>query len=357
MAVSPNTPENLAREIGRVYAQAERDVIQRIANRMVTDKSLPISEWEAKKLSNLRKVRSGIEQQIKRKLDNFTDKELQNVIEEAYGKGLDSAVADLRKYKDDADIPITEGFTRLDERTIEDHVKALKGKLQGTHLRIISQAGESYQQAVARGANFVLTGAGTRVEGSQKVLNELANRGITGFTDKAGRNWNLNSYAEMATRTEVGQAATEAHMNRLQENGEDLVVVSSHLESCPICDPWEGRVMSISGDSDKYPPVDEAIDDGLFHPNCGHSLGAYIEGLTEPPEPQPGEEEYEDRQEQRRLERGVRKWKRRESASMTEDAEQKAKGKVREWQGRLREFTDDKDRRRKYSREQIEQAR
>ena len=37
--------EDLTLEVGRVYAQAERDVIQRIANRLKTDKSIPVKQW------------------------------------------------------------------------------------------------------------------------------------------------------------------------------------------------------------------------------------------------------------------------------------------------------------------------
>ena len=86
-------------------------------------------------------------------------------------------------------------------------------------------------------------------------------------------------------------------------------------------------------------------------------MTAYIEGLTETPEAEPGGEDYEDRQNQRYLERGTRKWKRRQQAAMTEKEQSKSDAKVREWQSRLKEFTEDKGRRRKYEREQINEAR
>ena len=357
MAISPNSPENLAKEIGRVYAQAERDIIARIANRLPKGRSLPVSEWEAQKLSELQQLRSGIEMHIQKKLSNYNDKELEKIIKKAYSMGADSAVADLRKNLNEDEIPVTEGFGKTHQRAIRKHTEALNKKLSATHLRIVRQADDVYRKAVSRGAQHVLTGAGDRIQGSQIALNEFADKGVTGFVDDAGRSWNLQSYTEMATRTNTAQAALEGHMNRMKDNGQDLVVVSAHAESCPICDPWEGQILSISGNDDRYPSVDEAIEDGLYHPNCGHNMTAYIEGLTETPEPQPGEEDYEDRQQQRYLERGARKWKRREAAAMTDEEQEKAKEKVREWQGRLREFTDEKDRRRKYEREQIEQAR
>ena len=95
----------------------------------------------------------------------------------------------------------------------------------------------------------------------------------------------------------------------------------------------------------------------IITPNCSHNLSAYIEGLTDKPKPVTGKETYEDRQQQRYLERGVRKWKRRKVGAMTDKEKRLSKSKVSEWQGRLKEFADETGRRRKYNREQINQVR
>lgn len=347
--------DELTLEVGRVYAQAERDIIQRIANRLKKDKTLSIEQWEIRKLRELQTLRSDIEKQIVAKLDNYNEKELRPIIEELYNQGSKDATADLRKVYNINEI--TTDFGRIDEATVANYVKALKDNLDSTHLRMVRTADDVYRKAVSRGVETVLTGSGTRVEGSQRVLNEFANRGVTGFVDKSGRSWNLKTYAEMATRTTSARARIDGTLNRFQQNGEDLVVVSAHAESCPICDPWEGEILSISGDNDDYPSVSEAEADGLFHANCTHNTTLWVEGLTTKPEVQDSTDNYEERQQQRYLERGVRKWKRREVAAMTDDEAKKAKSYIRKWQGKLREFTDKTDRYRKYERESIKAAR
>jgi len=347
--------DDLTLEVGRVYAQAERDIIQRIANRLKKDKTLTIEQWEIRKLRELQTLRSGVEKQIKAKLDNYTEKELQPIIQELYNQGSKDAIADLRKVYNINEI--TTDFGKIDEATVANYTKALKGNLQGTHLRMIRQADDVYRQAVSRGVNTVLTGSGTRVEGAQRVLNEFANRGVSGFVDKSGRSWNLKTYAEMATRTTAARARIDGSLNRFQQNGEDLVVVSAHAESCPICDPWEGRILSISGRSEDYPSVSEAEADGLWHANCTHNTTLWVEGLTTKPEPVDSTDNYEERQTQRYMERNVRKWKRREVAAMTDDEAKKAKNYIRKWQGKLREHTEKTGMYRKYERESIKTAR
>lgn len=347
--------DELTLEVGRVYAQAERDIIQRVANRLKKDKTLDIRDWEVKKLRELQTLRSGIEKQIVAKLDNFNDEELNDIIQQLYMQGSDSAIDDLNKVYDAGEV--VSDFGKIDEATIANYAKALKGNLNGTHLRLVRATDDVYRRAVSRGVETVLTGTGTRIQGSQRVLNEFANKGVTGFVDKSGRSWSLRTYAEMATRTVSARARIDGSLNRFQQNGEDLVVVSAHAESCPLCDPWEGRVLSISGNSEEYPSVAEAEATQLFHANCSHNVTLYIEGLTDKPEPQPGDNLYEERQQQRYLERGVRKWKRREVAAMTDDEVKKAKTYIRKWQGKQRDLLEGTDRYRKYERESITQTR
>jgi len=73
----------------------------------------------------------------------------------------------------------------------------------------------------------------------------------------------------------------EAHLqgtaNRLMEQDHDLVKVSSHLGACEKCQPWEGEVLSLTGKTPGYPTLEEARDAGLFHPNCRHAYGLYID--------------------------------------------------------------------------------
>src|SRR5690606_5493901 len=154
-------------------------------------------------------------------------------------------------------------------------------------------------------------------EAAQMALNRFADAGITGFVDRAGRRWDIASYAEMATRTATGRAAIQGHTDRLTAPGYALGNGSDPPDWCSVCRPWEGRVLSLSGVTPGYPTLAEAQGSGLFHANCTHSLSAYIPGLTRAPERRrlANPEGYEKRQRQRYNERQIRKWKRREAAA------------------------------------------
>jgi len=107
----------------------------------------------------------------------------------------------------------------------------------------------------------------------------------------------------------------------------------------------------------KYPLLSEAMDAGLLHPNCRHTLATYFPGVTELPKV-PDEAEarknYEAEQKQRYMERQVRRWKRREAGSLDEENKAVAKAKVREWQKRIREHLKENPQlRRDYWRERL----
>jgi hypothetical protein len=114
------------------------------------------------------------------------------------------------------------------------------------------------------------------------VEENLRSRGVKGFRDKAGREWSLENYAKMAANAVAGEAATTATLNRLAENGIDLVRVSEHPHKNDVCSKYEGRVFSISGESDTYPPLVEAPP---YHPFCKHVLTGYF-GVEEESEAQ-----------------------------------------------------------------------
>jgi hypothetical protein len=204
-------------------------------------------------------------------------------------------------------------------------------------------------------------------------MRAFADRGIQAFVDRAGRRWSLPSYAEMAVRTATARAATEAHMRTLSEAGVELVVVSDAPRECPLCRPWEGKVLTIGGpagartvevehavEDGRMVPVrvagslDEARAAGLQHPNCRHSVSMYSPGLTRIEQATSDPAGYDAGQRQREIERTIRKWKRREAAAITPEAQRVARAKVRQWQGAMRQhLADHPDLRRNRVREQI----
>ena len=182
----------------------------------------------------------------------------------------------------------------------------------------------------------------------QTSLNEYADRGITGFIDKAGRRWGIDSYAEMAVRTANNRAHNQGRKDQYRELGVELVLTSWHRASAPQCIPYQGKILALSGPAgprqvqdrstgewitvEVTATLDEAIENGYHHPNCAHFDQAYIPGMPIPKVPNVRPEEHEAAQRQRAIERHIRKWKKREVVAITPEERGKAKRHIRAWE-------------------------
>ena len=173
------------------------------------------------------------------------------------------------------------------------------------------------------------------------AMQQAAGRGITGFADRHGRSYGLDTYVHQAVQHQAGQAAIDGFTDRLREDGDDLVIVTESPHPCPLCDPWEHKVLSVSGADPRRPSMATAREAGLFHPNCHHTVFRWYPGFVWHPHSlhnQPGS--YEATQRQRDIERHIREWKRRLAAAFDDLTKAKAGAKVRAWQAELRRHLD-----------------
>lgn len=165
-----------------------------------------------------------------------------------------------------------------------------------------------------------------RLQAAQEMLNDLAGRGITGFTDRTGRKWDLASYVEMATRTAVSNAWDDVQAGMAARSGLDLAEIATHSTegTCPACFPWLGRTISLRGATEGYPTLAEAKADGFRHPNCRCFfvvIGAgYLPDVTNPVPLSQALAVYKHSQDQRAHERAVRAAGRLAQAAVTPQA-------------------------------------
>ena len=119
-----------------------------------------------------------------------------------------------------------------------------------------------------------------------EAVNFLAKQNIFTFKDKLGRVYSLESYATMAIKTIQTAALNSSVFNASLQLKNDLVKMSSHSTSCPICAMYQGRVYSITGKTKGYPAL-ETINNGnvvqykIIHPHCRHRFTVYVKEFDE----------------------------------------------------------------------------
>ena len=342
----PNATQERAAALLKLYAEAEEKLLAIVA-RSIGKPDGEIPHWVQIKLAQVQSVRSELQAAI----DDLAKKSLAervNLMWAAHDEGADGLFRELG-------IEDTKATRSQSAVTLIDDENQRFSEL---HRRILRDATDVYRDVLSKSLRFANMGIETTQQAIRRALNDFADRGITAFTDRAGRRWGMAEYAEMATRTGMMLSSIAGYTQEALNYSEDLVIVSDHWDECPLCAQWERRVLSLTGATPGYPTMAEARSGGLFHPNCLHSVTVYVPGLTNKAGSKTGQRTaeqdaggYENRQQQRYMERMVRRWKRRQAVATTPEEERIAKAYVDKWQRAVRTLTGETKLPRKYNRE------
>ena len=222
-------------------------------------------------------------------------------------------------------------------------------------------------------AGEVITGVTAWNKATKDAVKKMVDNGITGFIDHGGHHWTPEAYVAMDIRTTMANTARTAVLERNEEYGNDLYQVSYHNGARPLCYPWQGKVISMSGTAgttidgegnEVQVHTEDEIESfryggGLFGVNCGHYPIPFVPEFSRIREPQQNFEdnlkEYEESQQQRRLERNLRDEKRdlevMKAQGASEEEIKAQRAKVRKASKDIDEFCAETGRARRRSRE------
>lgn len=200
-------------------------------------------------------------------------------INEGYNAG--AAAADLSikaELPDFAEKLLTKSFAAgANRRQVQALQLSVEGKLAGTLTTVGRSADDVFRRVGLEQVGTGIAAGLERRKTSAAIATKLGEEGVKGFVDKAGRNWKLGTYSEMVARTTQREAVSLGMIDRVTEVGLDLVEVSTHAHSCPVCKPFEGKTFTLSGKIEGYPRLEKPPP---FHPRCRHVIFAAAANLA-----------------------------------------------------------------------------
>jgi hypothetical protein len=252
-------------EINRLvkfYEQAELEILDRLNRALLRGNK---TEY----LAQMKKNIEAILQQLREGNRTWCSEAIPRV----YSQGLYSADAMLK----DVGASVKAGFGAIHQQAAQVLAENAYQRFEDVVQVIGRQVNDIYRELALENVRGTVVGYDTWKQTAKRYREQLAERGVTGFKDRSGRMWRMTTYTEMVARTTTQQAHTEGTLNRLNEQGHDLIIVSRHRGACPLCTPWEGKILSISGKTKGYPTFEEAKASGLMHCNCRHAVSLYID--------------------------------------------------------------------------------
>lgn len=355
-----------------LYGEAETEILCDMADRISQmDFYLPAVQWQEQMLQQMGLSHDYIVETLSR-LTGKTREELEKLITEAGADVLktNAYLADL-------------GYNLKSVTASEVWRERLAAGLSKTGWLFenltqttASVGAAQFRRACDMAYMQIETGAFSPDQAIANAVRRLAKEGIRtveyhGETETTHTD-NVDVAVRRAVVTGVNQTTAELNLAVNEELGLDLVEVSAHEGARPEHAVWQGGIYSLSGTSKKYPDFRKTTGygtgAGLCGWNCRHTFAAYVDGsprvwtradlqkLDSRTVDYNGETltYYEATQEQRRIERSIRRWKREVEACKAADVPStRAQEKLSAWYKKQADFVEQTGFKRQYARTRI----
>ena len=277
--------------------------------------------------------------------------EVHNMLQEAYSKGLIDTEREIMEMIEKGEInPKIKTKRHINDRKINALLNEMREVTsKAAEYAILRAPLDKYRQIIGSAHLYMQSGGGTLWQCVDMATNKYLSNGISTIQYKNGANVNIASYSEMALRTANTRATLQGESDMREQWGEHLVMVSSYGACSETCINWQGRVYidDVYGNPTKkdianspYPCLSEAIAGGLYHPNCRHTHTTYYEGYSDVKQEVRGDKEisdvYKAEQQQRAIEREIRKQKRLRDCCLTPEVQKQIDKKIVRLNGQMR---------------------
>lgn len=322
------------------------------------------SAWQAEKLRGLEKFRRE-NAAIMAEYTEQIDSETRQIMKEQFDEGMNGV--DVPPAEPVTDVPAEirpePQFFGVDTTKVNNLIEDITYLEKNAETAALRLTDDVYRQTVNRVQLAMGTGSMTLQQAIDTAVKDFLDNGVNCIVYRDGRRVNIADYVRMALRTTATRAALQGKSAKYKALGYDTVQVSSYSMCSKTCEPWQGRIYIedtfsmwdgevreqggiLWGKSNYcgkwFPLLSSAIEKGLFHPNCRHSISLWRDGdpLPESVDNTDSERRYKLEQQQRALEREIRKAKRKVEGFTDPGNIRKAKAELRQAQKELKEFID-----------------
>lgn len=351
-------------DIGAAFQRIEEDMIasmtRNLKRHLLTEKEedLNYTMWQAEQLAALKEFREnnaqafgGYFSTINEQIDDVLKKANEAGSMEQEIKILEAIRKGFKIAREPGTDVLQGAFFRINERKMNALIRATKKDMEKAEHALLRKADDEYRKIIYDAQVYMNSGAGTLAQCVDRATHDFLAGGIRCIEYANGALVGIDSYARMAVRTARTRAYLQGEATKRDEWGINTVIVNKRSVACPRCLRYVGKVYydDVWGESPipspaRYPLLSQAIEGGLYHPNCKDTHTTYFEGVNTPPKPMTkGQVDEANRvyaleQEQRYNERQIRKYKRLSMGSVDPGNKDKYGAKLDAWQKKQKQF-------------------
>lgn len=186
----------------------------------------------------------------------------------------------------------TGSFFEVPRERLDALLMATQSDLMRAEHAVLRRANDQYRSIIFDAQVYAVSGAGTYEKAVDMAAHDFLAKGVDGIVYRNGSRHTIAEYAAMVVRTTSKRAALVAEGEMRSEWGVHTVVVDRRDDACPECMEWVGEVLvddvyaegtAEEADALGVHLLSEAMDAGLFHPNCRDTTSTWFPGVSKMP--------------------------------------------------------------------------
>ena len=345
----------MAYDVSKAFERIENDLLDSMIRNLGRHKAEETAEgfeweqWQVAQLKELERFKRANAKKYSKEFANINSK-ISTAIQEAYRQGMDDeemsileAIKNGFEFNSGKD-NLGASFFAINERKLNALLNSVEHDMKTAEHAVLRYTDDQYRRTIFDAQVAANTGAKTYEQSVDMATKDFLSRGITCIQYSNGAMVNIVSYADMAIRTATKRAYLMGEGVKRQEWGIHTVILNKRSNACPLCMPFEGKVLidnvwsGGSAADGPYPLLSSAMAAGLYHPNCKDKHTTYFPGISSEPEKIFTNQELDDIKERQLLDNKVQHAKRQEKRfsrlsqfSLDKDNIQKYTLRAEEW--------------------------
>ena len=287
-------------DVSRAFERIENELLESMTRNLKkhkaeeTELGIEWTQWQAIQLEELHRFKQEAAQKYGLEFKSM-NKKIRETIANASLQGASDEELNVLKalekgYVLKRERGLSAGFFKTNQKRLDALMNAVEHDMKTAQTAVLRYANDQYRRIIFQSQVAASSGAITYEKAVDMATSDFLKKGINCITYSNGAVHNIVSYADMAVRTASKRAYLMGEGQKRQEWGISTVILNKRFNACPLCMPFEGKVLIDdvwSGGSSKdgpYPLMSSAMAAGLYHPNCKDKHSTYFEGISSKPE-------------------------------------------------------------------------
>ena len=347
-------------DVSRAFERIENELLESMTRNLKkhkaeeTELGIEWTQWQAIQLEELHRFKQEAAKKYGLEFKSM-NKKIRETIANASLQGASDEELNILKalekgYVLKRERGLSAGFFQTNQKRLDALMNAVEHDMKTAQTAVLRYANDQYRKIIFQSQVAASSGALTYEKAVDMATSDFLKKGINCITYSNGAVHNIVSYADMAVRTASKRAYLMGEGQKRQEWGVSTVILNKRFNACPLCMPFEGKVLIDdvwSGGSSKdgpYPLMSSAMAAGLYHPNCKDKHSTYFEGISSKPESRYYEEKPVIKERQlienklNHAKRQAKSYNRLAKNSLDAENQETYRARASEWRGKVKEY-------------------